>query len=158
MAFIIAGEDKSTDGENRVSIEKLIRELNLNGKVRLLGWVDDVGPVLATLDLFVSPSRSEPFGLSIVEAMAAGVCILATASEGAREIIENNQTGRLIPVGDVTSMAGAIVELLADRAERDRLARNAGRVVRLKFSVEAMVDRTEQLYRDVVAERPDSAS
>jgi glycosyltransferase involved in cell wall biosynthesis len=71
--FVIAGEDKSRDGENRANIEKLIRDLGLSGRVQLTGWIDEVAQLLATLDLFISPSRSEPFGLSIVEAMAAGV-------------------------------------------------------------------------------------
>ena len=152
VQFVIAGEDKSAGGENRAGIEKLIRQLNLDGQVELLGWVDDVTPLLATLDLFVSPSRSEPFGLSIVEAMAAGVGVVATASEGAREIIADNQTGRLVPVGDVASLAGAIAELLANRDERDRLARNALTTARTQFSLEGMIERTEQVYREVVAE------
>jgi len=151
VEFIIAGEDKSAGGENRASIQTLIRELDLDGQVQLLGWVHDVSPLLATLDLFVSPSRSEPFGLSIVEAMAAGVGVVATSSEGAREIVEDNQTGRLVPVGDATSMAAAIVELLTDRDERDRLAGNALAMARTKFSLDEMVERTEQVYRQVVA-------
>jgi glycosyltransferase involved in cell wall biosynthesis len=82
--FVIAGEDKSQSRENRIALEKLIRELGLNGNVKLVGWVDDMPAFLATLDLFVSAARVEPFGLAIVEAMAAGVPVVATASEGAR--------------------------------------------------------------------------
>src|SRR5262249_52667127 len=78
--FIIVGEDKSRSGENRAAIERLIRELNLEQRVQLTGWIDDVPQMLATLDLFVSPARAEPFGLAIVEAMAAGVPVIATAS------------------------------------------------------------------------------
>jgi glycosyltransferase involved in cell wall biosynthesis len=152
VEFVIAGEDKSAGGENRARIEKLIRDLDLDGRIQMLGWVDDVGPLLATWDLFISPALSEPFGLSIVEAMAASVVVVATFSEGAREIVEDNQTGRLVPVGDVTSMAAAMSELLADRLERDRLARNALVMARTKFSLEAMVERTEQVYRNVLAE------
>jgi glycosyltransferase involved in cell wall biosynthesis len=146
--FVIAGEDKSHDGENRTSIEKLIRDLGLSGRVQLVGWIDDVAQLLATLDLFVSPARSEPFGLSIVEAMAAGVPVIATASEGAREIIDAGESGRLVPIGEVEGLAGAIVELLADANERDRLASNARVVAHSRFSLARMVDRTEQLYRE----------
>src|SRR5205085_9880073 len=112
-------------GKNRVALGKLIGELKLDHKVKLIGWVDDVAKLLSTLDLFVSPARSEPFGLSIVEAMSAGVPVLATASEGAREIIEDNQTGRLVPVGDSEAMATAIMDLLNDSTARKRLADNA---------------------------------
>src|SRR5712671_1963007 len=136
VEFIIAGEDKSRAGANRRSAEKLIDELNLNQQVRLLGWVEDVAKLLPTLDLFVSPSRSEPFGLAIVEAMAAGVPVVSTMSEGAREVIDDNQTGRLVPIGGVKALARAIDELLSNAEERSRLVKNAHIAVRENFSVE----------------------
>ncbi|MCA1605038.1 MAG: glycosyltransferase, partial [Acidobacteria bacterium] len=72
VAFVIAGEDKSRTGENRQRLERLIKNLGLEGRVHLLGWMDDVPRLLSALDLLISPSRSEPFGLSIVEGMACG--------------------------------------------------------------------------------------
>ncbi len=150
VEFIIAGEDKSHSGEHRRGLEKLIDELDLNARVKLIGWVEDVVELLPTFDLFVSPSRSEPFGLSIVEAMAAGVPVIATMSEGAREIVEDNQTGRLVPIGDTEAMAKAIGELLSNRKESDRLGENARRVVRERFSLERMLEATEQVFRDVL--------
>jgi glycosyltransferase involved in cell wall biosynthesis len=149
--FIIAGEDKSRDGENRAKIEKLIRDLELADHVQLTGWIDEVAGLLTTLDLFVSPARSEPFGLSIVEAMATGVPVIATASEGALEIIDD-ESGRLVPIGDVEGLAKAIADLLNAASERERLARNARAVVHSKFTLERMVDRTQELYREVIAE------
>jgi glycosyltransferase involved in cell wall biosynthesis len=146
VEFIIAGEDKSQSRENRVALEKLISDLKLDDAIELIGWVDDVANLLSTLDLFVSPARSEPFGLSIVEAMAAGVPVVASASEGAREIIEDKQTGRLAPVGDIEAMATAILDLLKDRAERRRLADNALVSVHEHFSLEKMVERTVEVY------------
>ena len=150
--FIIAGEDKSRDGQNRANIEKLIIDLDLKQRVQLTGWTDEVAGLLATLDLFVSPARSEPFGLSIVEAMAAGVPVIATASEGACEIIDTDESGRLVPIGDVEALAKAIADLLGDAPARERLARNARAVVNSKFTMERMVDRTELLFRQVIAE------
>jgi glycosyltransferase involved in cell wall biosynthesis len=148
--FIIAGEDKSRSGEHRRSLEKLIKELGLNQRVSLTGWVDDVARLLGGFDLFVSPSRSEPFGLSIVEAMAAAVPVIATASEGAREIIDDGETGGLVPVGDAAALANAIVELLSNPQERERLSENAQLAVRERFSLEGMVAATEQVYRQVL--------
>jgi glycosyltransferase involved in cell wall biosynthesis len=150
VEFIIAGEDKSRSGEHRRSLEKLIKELGLNQRVSLTGWVDDVARLLGGFDLFVSPSRSEPFGLSIVEAMAAAVPVIATASEGAREIIDDGETGRLVPVGDAAALANAIVELLSNPQERERLSENAQLAVRERFSLEGMVAATEQVYRQVL--------
>lgn len=148
--FVIAGEDKSHSGENRRNIERLIAELSLAQRIRLSGWVDDVAKLLPTFDLFVSPSRSEPFGLSIVEAMAAGTPVIATMSEGAREIIEDDQAGRLVPIGDVEALATAIGELLSNREERDRLSAISQRVVRERFSLERMVKETEKVYRQAL--------
>jgi len=150
VEFIIAGEDKSPSGENRRGLEELVDELDLNQRVRLSGWVEDVAKLLPTFDLFISPSRSEPFGLAIVEAMAAGVPVVATMSEGAREIIDDDQTGRLVPIGAVEPLTKAIVELLSDPKERDRLSNNAQRSVRERFSLERMLEATEQVYRDVL--------
>jgi glycosyltransferase involved in cell wall biosynthesis len=146
VEFVIAGEDKSHSRENRIALEKLIRELGLDQNVSLIGWVDDMPEFLATLDLFVSSARSEPFGLAIVEAMAAGVPVVATASEGAREIIDDNRSGRMVAIGDIAALARAIAELLEDKTERHRLAQNAKIVAHERFSLERMVERTEEVY------------
>lgn len=150
--FVIAGEDKTRSGEHRAAIETLIAELKLSERIQLLGWLDDVRGLLGSLDLFVSPSRSEPFGLVIVEAMASGVPVVATISEGAKEIIEDGVTGRVVPLEDPDALAKAIKELLADPAERERLSVNALNQVYL-YSLERMVDATEQLYLDVTTDK-----
>jgi glycosyltransferase involved in cell wall biosynthesis len=148
VEFIIAGEDKSRSGDNRRRLEKLIADFGLGDHISLVGWVDDIATLLATLDLFVSPSRSEPFGLSIVEAMAAGVPVLATSSEGAREIIDEGQTGQLVPIGDTESLTKAMDQVLSDPNQRERLSENARRVVRERFSLGRMLEATEQVYRE----------
>jgi glycosyltransferase involved in cell wall biosynthesis len=148
--FVIAGEDKSHGGENRKRLERLIEESDLNQRIRLIGWVDDVARLLPTFDLFVSSARAEPFGLSIVEAMAGGTPVIATMSEGAREIIEDDQTGRLVPIGDVEALAKAICGLLSDPAQRARLSANAARAVRERFSLERMLEATEEIYRQAL--------
>jgi glycosyltransferase involved in cell wall biosynthesis len=150
IEFVIAGADKSRSGENRRHLEKLIDELRLKQEVKLVGWIDDVAKLLPTFDLFVSPSRSEPFGLSIIEAMAAGVPVIATLSEGAREIIDDDQTGRLVPTGDVESLASTILDSLSDDEQCGRLSENAQRAVGECFSLERMLDATESLYRNVL--------
>lgn len=154
VTFIIAGEDKSRSGENRQHLERLIRDLGLNERVQLIGWVDDVPSLLSTLDLLISPSRSEPFGLSIIEGMAAGVPVIATSSEGAREILEDGVTGQLLSSGNPEELARAIVGLLDDEARRKSFSENALAAVRDKFSLERMVDDTEQLYRTILKKGP----
>jgi glycosyltransferase involved in cell wall biosynthesis len=153
--FVIAGEDKSRGGENRRTLEELIDDLGLNQRVRLIGWVDQVAKLLPTFDLFVSPAHVEPFGLSIVEAMAGGVPVIASMSEGAREIIEDGKTGHLVPIGDVEALAKAIGELLSDPVQRRRLSENAERAVRERFSLEQMIEATEEVYRQALKNQDD---
>jgi len=150
VEFIIAGEDKSPTGENRRALKGLIDEMGLSQRVLLLGWINDIAELLSTLDIFVSPSRAEPFGLSIVEAMAAGVPVVATQSEGACEIIDSGVTGRLVPIADVATMAEAISALLENRSVRESLAANALQSVRERFSLDRMVEATESVYRQAL--------
>ena len=151
VAFVIAGEDKSRTGENRRHLERLINDLGLKGRVHLLGWVDNVPRLLSALDLLISPSRSEPFGLSIVEGMACGVPVIATKSEGAREILEDDVTGKLLLSGNPEELAGAIMSLLGDEEKRRSLVAQALEIVRHKFALESMVSATEQLYESLLA-------
>jgi glycosyltransferase involved in cell wall biosynthesis len=155
--FVIVGEDKSHTGENRRATTRLIAQLGLTKRIHLMGWLPDVRDLLGALDLFVSPSRSEPFGLVIVEAMASGLPVVATMSEGAREIIEDGVTGRLVPIGDTESLARAIIDLLTDKSEHQRFSVNALDVVRQHFSLERMVDVTEQLYLNVLTGRSEDS-
>jgi glycosyltransferase involved in cell wall biosynthesis len=148
--FLVVGEDKEQDGRNRAEIEKLVADLGLADRINLTGWKDDVRDVLEMLDIFVCPSRIEPFGLVMVEAMAAGVPVVATQSEGALEIIEDGATGRLVPIGDTIALAWTISGLLASEGERRSLTENALHSVRERFSLERMITHTERIYRDIL--------
>jgi glycosyltransferase involved in cell wall biosynthesis len=148
--FIIAGEDHSRTGENRLKLERMIDELELNQRVRITGWADDVVELLRTFDLFVSASSSESFGIAIVEAMASGVPVVATMTAGAQEIIDADKTGVLVPIGDAEALAKAICLLLDDQKTRARLADNARRRVSEQFSLDRMIARTEQVYQEVL--------
>ena len=149
--FVVIGEDKSPQMGYRKFLENLVVQLGLSGNVLMPGWEDDIRHMLSTLTLFVSAARSEPFGLSIVEAMAAGLPVIATASEGAREIIEDGHSGKLVPVGDPDSLAEAINDLLDDAFERSRLGRNALLAARQRYPLARMVSDTERVYREVLA-------
>lgn len=149
--FVIAGDDESPAKDTRTQLERLIRELGLSQRVHLAGRVDETSRLLSDLDLFVSASRSEGFGLAIIEAMASGVPVVATRSAGAREIIEDGETGRLVPIGDAHALAEAILCLLDDREERERLRQRALETVRQRFSLERMVEETERVYRRALA-------
>jgi glycosyltransferase involved in cell wall biosynthesis len=152
VEFVIAGEDASRGGEFRAHVERLIAESNLGERVRLLGHLDgeEVTCLLASLDLLVSASRSEAFGMVLVEAMACGVPVVATATEGAREIVEEGVTGLLVPLGDVRALASAVVSLLEDEGRRHALGARAHAVARERFDLTRMVEATERVYTEAL--------
>ena len=150
VEFIIAGRDNSAEGEYKRELMQSIESAGLTERIRVIESRIDVAEFLSQLDVFVSASSSEAFGLAIAEAMAAGVAVVATATDGACEIITDSQTGRLVRVGDVDGLANRIGELLSDSAERKRLAENARKTAAEDFSLARMIAETETVYRQVL--------
>ena len=144
--FIIAGADTTRAGEHQALLERLIIELDLKGRVHLTGWLEDVAPLLSALDVYVSASHTESFGLAIVEAMSAGRAVVATATMGALEIINDEKFGRIIPIGDTQALATSVLSLLEDETARARLGHLAQDYARSHFGLDQMVDATEQAY------------
>ncbi len=151
--FLIAGEDNSPKKEYRTQLEKLVAELKLEGRVRFLGWLEEVAPFYAALDVLVSASRTEAFGIVLLEAMASGAAVVATATEGAREIIHDGVTGRLVPIDEAEALASAIISLLADETQRRRMIEQGSATARERFSLERMTSETEKIYREVLRAR-----
>jgi L-malate glycosyltransferase len=150
VEFIIAGEDASPRKEYRARLEHLAARLGLKGRVHFTGWLSDVTTLLPALDVFVSSSRVEPFGLVMVEAMAVGLPVVATSTGGAREIIEDGVTGKLVTVGDVAALAEAIGALLRDEEARRGMGARGRERARSHFSLERMTSATEALYEEVL--------
>jgi L-malate glycosyltransferase len=147
--FVIAG-----GGERRAALEQLAAELRLQNRVSFTGRVDEVAPLLCALDVYVSASHTESFGLAIVEAMAAGLPVVTTATEGAREITGGEETALVTPVGDQEALAASILRLLKNGDERARLGRRAAALARQRFGLDRMVDATEKVYEEMMnAER-----
>lgn len=145
--FFIAGLDHSQGNKNRTAIERLTQELNLTERVRMVGWLEDLAQLYCALDVFVSASHTESFGLAIVEAMASRAAVVATETEGAQEIIRTGETGILVPVSDVDALTEAVLELLDNKDRRVRMGRAAQQSVAAQFSVDRMIDETEEIYR-----------
>src|SRR5262245_27507213 len=145
--FVLAGSATSSDAVEQESLEQLVNKLGLQERFRFLGWVDDLASLLASLDVFVSASETESFGLVISEAMAAGAVVVATATEGAREIIAEGETGLVVPIGAVDQMAIAITAFLSDNRRRREFASRGERRVADLFSLDRMVDEIEKLYQ-----------
>ncbi len=143
--FVLAGVDPTPSGEICKQLEDMVVELGLKDRFHFLGWVDEVEKLLCALDVFVSASETESFGLVIAEAMAAGTVVVATETEGAKEVIEDQRIGILVPIGDVPRIASAVTTVLSDYHRRDMGAR-AKEAANAKFSLKRMVDEIEKIY------------
>ncbi len=105
------------------------------------GWMDNAPGLMRHLDVLVLPSRQEPFGTVLAEAMAVGTPVVATRVGGLAEVVEDGVTGRLVDPGDPDALAGAILAVLAARAEMSAPARASVR----RFHTAAYADRFEEL-------------
>ena len=145
-SFAIAG-----DGPDRAALEARAGALGIGDRVRFLGHRRDVPALLAAADLFVLPSLYEGLPLAALEAMAAGVPVVATAIGGTDEVVRDGETGTLVPPADPNALAAAITRTLADRDGAMRLAAAARSLVAREFSVESMVDAVSRLYDSLLA-------
>jgi glycosyltransferase involved in cell wall biosynthesis len=145
--FVLAGVDTSASGDVRKHLERLVEELGLTNQFRFLDWVEHAETLLSSMDVFVSASETESFGLAIVEAMAAGVAVVATATEGAQEVIEDQKTGLLAPIGDVDGIAESVINLLSDPEKRRTISRQSVQSVAQNFSLDRMVNEIVTAYR-----------
>jgi glycosyltransferase involved in cell wall biosynthesis len=135
------------DGPDRAAVEQLRETLGLQAAVELLGTSDDVPALLADADIFVLSSRSEGLPLSILEAMARGLPVVATAVGGIVELVDDGVTGFLVEPGDVDGMAAAIRRLVADPSLRMELGEGGRSRVADEFSIGPWQRAHVDLYR-----------
>jgi glycosyltransferase involved in cell wall biosynthesis len=149
--FVIAGE-----GELRSTLERQIRDRHLEKHVTLLGFRPDVLSLHKAFDVFVMSSVTEGLGTSLLDAMACGKPVVATAAGGIPEVVEDGITGLLVPPRDHRAMAAAIVKLLNDAALRRQMGEAGLASVRERFSVERMVMDTLRVYQRVALRQLDA--
>jgi N-acetyl-alpha-D-glucosaminyl L-malate synthase BshA len=137
------------DGPDRDAAQQDVDALGLRKDVRFLGKVESVGDVLRGADLFLLPSATESFGLAALEAMACAVPVVASATGGLPEVIQDGTTGFLAPVGDVAAMAERALRILEDPGTLERMRRAAAEHA-LQFSADRVVPRYEALYQEVL--------
>jgi glycosyltransferase involved in cell wall biosynthesis len=147
MDLVIAGE-----GSGRRIVENFIKHGEGGSRCRLLGFVDDVRPVLNAVDIFTTADNFEGHPMSPTEAMAAGLPVVATKASGLRDIVIDGVTGLLAASRDVFGLAERIERLGTD-PELCKLLGECGRKrVAAQYPVSAMIQAIETLYDDVVAE------
>jgi len=149
--FVIVG-----DGPERKCLEGRIRDRGLDGVVRLAGFRADVRSILAAGDAFCLPSKSEGMPNALLEAMAAGLPVVAAAVGGVPEVITSGRDGLLVEPRNPRALADALVSAIDDPAGRIRLGRAARRTIDERFGARDVVRRYERLYERLldVEKRP----
>jgi glycosyltransferase involved in cell wall biosynthesis len=146
--FVIVGRDNSYKKDFRRELKRLVKIFRLEERFLWLDWVEETAPMLAALDVFVSASHSESFGLAILEAMAAGCAIVATETEGAKELLDE-ETGKHVAVKNPVELGRAISDFLDDETARSQFGANAQKRALEKFGLEKMIDETVKIYEDL---------
>ena len=154
--FVIAGKDNSIDHKFRRELRRLVKVLGHEDRFLWLDWLDDISPLLYAANIFVSPSHSESFGLAILDAMAAGTPVVATATDGAKELLKG--TNALAPIKDPLALADKICEFLDEPERRKFLGHQLQAMALENYGLAAMVDATEDVYRRICPTNIDTLS
>jgi glycosyltransferase involved in cell wall biosynthesis len=154
--FVLVGDDiydTAGHGGRRTQLEQLARELGIAEAVRFTGFLDEgIAAAYAGLDVMVHASTApEPFGRTLIEAMAAGTAVIAANDGGVPEIIENEKHGLLTAPGNADALAAALLRLLSDRELRLRLSDQGRERVRSEFSEKAIGGKMMAVYDELLA-------
>jgi glycosyltransferase involved in cell wall biosynthesis len=137
------------DGPLRSELVATAARLGLASHVQMLGDRADIEEILAAVDVFVLPSRTEGMSNALLEAMAMALPVVATAVGGTPEVIAEGRSGLLVPSDDPSAMAAAIARLLDDRPSAARIGAAARQTVEERFGARSMVRRLEAVYAAV---------
>jgi len=153
---LVADKEKSArlvlvgDGELRANVAGMIRELGLEKVVTLLGDRRDVPDLMTAFDLFILPSTTEGISITLLEAMAAGLAVVATTVGGNPEVVVDGETGILGPAQEPAWLANAIVTLLRAPAQRFQMGAAGRQRVSEHFSLTTMAQEYQRLYKQLL--------
>ena len=139
--LLIAGQ-----GPEEINLRSLTKDLGLESHVHFKNTINQPQELLAAFDVFVMPSLMEGLGLSVIEAQACGIPVVASRIGGLVDLIEDGTSGYLVKVGDFETLAGRIVEILRDPQQSKRMAQKARSHIEEHFSSRMMVNKTIQIY------------
>jgi|APSaa5957512493_1039668.scaffolds.fasta_scaffold09222_3 glycosyltransferase involved in cell wall biosynthesis len=149
IRFLLFGRDRD---RLQPELSRLATELGIHGAVHFMGFHDPVAPWMAAADLLLAPSVNEAFSRSLVEAMLSGTPVIASASGGNGEIIEDAKTGILTPPDDASAMAAAALTLLRNPGHHDEIARSAREAALVRYSVHAYANAVMDIYDHLQSE------
>ncbi|MEW6166348.1 MAG: glycosyltransferase [Pseudomonadota bacterium] len=137
-------------GPQRAALAAEVARLGLQADVRFAGFRDDLPRWMGCLDLLVHPAYIEGLGVSLLQAAAAGVPIIASRAGGMPEAVRDGENGLLVPPGDAAALQAALLRLLTDDALRRRLGAGGPALIAREFSLDAMVDGNLAVYRELL--------
>jgi glycosyltransferase involved in cell wall biosynthesis len=140
-AFLLAGEGGLSE-----TLQRFASELGIRNSIFFLGRCEKIAELLSISEVCVLSSKAEGFSNAILEYMASARPVVATDVGGAREVIAEGVTGHLVPSGDDIQMADRLIALLRDPEKARRMGDEGRRVIQKKFSCEAQLSNTENLY------------
>jgi len=141
------------DGGLKETLQAQTEALGISEHTHFLGVRDDVPDILAVADLFVLPSLWEGLSIALLEAMAAGRPIVATAVSGTIQVMIQGETGLLVPPGDSRALADVIIQLLSDPAQAQIMGQAAKQCIKRNFSAQKQANEHIALYRRLLAQR-----
>ena len=139
------------DGADRARLEQRAHELGVARFCVFLGYQEDVAPWYAVCDAVALTSVSEGTPVTIIEALAAGRAVVATSVGGVPDVVDDGETGYLVPPGDIEALAERLAELARDPERRDAMGREGRERVLRRYAVERLVDDVDELYRGLLA-------
>ncbi len=140
-------------GPLRSKIEQLCIDKGLSDNVHFAEFRRDLHCIYPCLDVLVHPATMEGLGVSLLEAVAAGVPVVAFRAGGIPEVVRHGENGYLVPVGDSAMLARSIISLLKDQSKALLFARTGQGIVRSSFSLERMIEGNLSIYREVIYKR-----
>jgi glycosyltransferase involved in cell wall biosynthesis len=153
--LLIVGKDTSPNQAFLKTLESLVKQYSLDNHVKFVGYQENVDEIYARTDLLLVPSSVEPFGRVIVEAMLAGVPVLATAVGGIPEIIEHGKNGILLQSREPNVIADAVITLLGSEERRRTFAATARLMAEQRFNMNTMIKEIEDIICEVSNKKQD---
>jgi glycosyltransferase involved in cell wall biosynthesis len=138
------------DGPSREEFLSELKRLDLESIVRWIPWVENPSEVLGLLDIFVLPSLQEGLSLSILEAQAAGVPVVASNVGGISEAVIDGETGILVPPQDSKALKTALKKILEDRQLAQRMGQTASEHIKNRFNLSRMADQVIEVYQKIL--------
>lgn len=149
--FYIAGDSYKGEEIIKEDLKNYISQKKIDGSIKMLGQVDDMNAFYDKIDIFVLPSiKPEPFGLVVIEAMRAGIPVIATNHGGPVEIIDDGKDGFLVESNDKQELAKRMIMLVSDISLREKMGNRGKQKQQELFSIRTMMNNLEKVYEECI--------